>query len=85
MFTRADLDYANQEMLAAIANSVSLRFITEADRMLALVNKIRTERNLEPAQLSQVVALHEKTANLPVPGRAYALQCALLALNPSHA
>ncbi|MEU4234777.1 hypothetical protein AB0F17_61780 [Nonomuraea sp. NPDC026600] len=84
MFNRADLEDANQEMLAAIANSVSLRFITEADRMLTLVNKIRAERNLEPAQLSQVVALHEKTANQPAPGRAYALQCALLALNPAH-
>lgn len=85
MFTRLDLNRVHQQFLDAITDSADLGLTTGAERMLARVNETRAERGDEPARLSQVVALHELAAGGPEPGRAYALHCALLALDPAYA
>jgi hypothetical protein len=85
VFTRADAHCIQQRLLAAIAETPDLAIVGEAERVLAIVNEVRAERGSDPARLSQVVALHEKVSGMPDPVRAYALQCALLALNPTFA
>jgi len=85
MFTRSDLKRVHQQLMEAIADLPDLGLMAGAEHMMASVNQIRAERGDGPARLSQVVALHEKTVSMPDPVRAYALQCALLALNPGHA
>lgn len=84
MFNRADLDRTHRQLLEAIKRTAGLDLVAGAEQMLGLVNEIREERGDGPALLSEVVALHEKTAAMPAPERMYAMQCAMLALKPGH-
>lgn len=84
MFTYTDLHRVHQQLLVAITDTPGLAQLDGAERMLTLVNDIRDQHGHPPALQHQVVELHELTANWPKPERGYALQCALLALNPSH-